>query len=302
MTARILLSFLLALIVTVSSPVVARPPVTLSPSTAWTVDYDDDSCRLTRIFGDDGDETAFFFERYEPSTSQFMLVAGRPLRPFRSEDIVQLQFGPAMDAMEARVRHGDLGRLSPAIMTELEFSVHAGAQNVEELKAAESSKTFAQIDAEDAERFAHVDTFAVGLRGNQKLVLRLGDMAEPMAALRDCTRELLTHWGIDVAQHETMTRRVAEVSGAKNWLSSVDYPKGALHMGQEGMVQFRLMVDKTGKPTSCHIQQSTQPKEFDEATCRAMMTRAQFEPALDANGVPMASYFVKLARFRIVDR
>ena len=298
MTARMLSAILLALIVTISSPVVARPPVTLSPSTAWTVDYDDDSCRLMRIFGNGEDKTAFFFERYEPSTSQFMLVAGKPLRPFRSEDIVQLQLAPGMGTFEIRVRHGDLGQLSPAIMTELKFIDESGKQP----ENAERLRTYAQIDAEDAERFANVDSLVVGLRGKEKLVLRLGDMAEPMAALRDCTRELLNHWGIDVARHETMTRRVAEVSGAKNWLSSVDYPKGALHLGQEGMVQFRLMVDETGKPTSCHIQQSTRPKEFDEATCRAMMARARFEPALDADGVSMPSYFVKLARFRIVDR
>ena len=72
-----------------------------------------------------------------------------------------------------------------------------------------------------------------------------------------------------------------------------------LRDGYEGIVNFRLLVDQAGKPTDCEVQRSTRPKEFDDAVCRAAMRRAEFEPALDAQGKPVPSYWIATVNFRI---
>jgi TonB family protein len=64
-------------------------------------------------------------------------------------------------------------------------------------------------------------------------------------------------------------------------------------------VHFRLSVDARGKVSDCHIQRSTRPEGFDEAVCEVLMHRARFKPALDAEGKPMASYYINTVRFII---
>ena len=53
----------------------------------------------------------------------------------------------------------------------------------------------------------------------------------------------------------------------------------------------RRLLARMGKPSACHIQQSASPPEFSKAVCDAMMRRAHFEPALDKDGKPVASYY-----------
>ena len=120
-----------------------------------------------------------------------------------------------------------------------------------------------------------------------------------MAAMRRCTDELLTHWGIDLEQHRHLTRGVRPASNPGNWLNSKDYPTKLLRQGMQGIVQIRLSIDERGKPTACHIQQSTRPAEFDAAVCDGLMRRAEFEPALGAEGEPVPSYWHSSVRFEI---
>lgn len=72
-----------------------------------------------------------------------------------------------------------------------------------------------------------------------------------------------------------------------------------LRQGKRAIVHFRLNVDAAGQPTACHIQQSTRPKAFDDAVCKAIMRNARFDPALDAEGQPVASYWLNSVVFHI---
>lgn len=61
--------------------------------------------------------------------------------------------------------------------------------------------------------------------------------------------------------------------------------------GKSSLIRFRLMVDATGKPSSCHVQEATLTAAYMELTCRVLMQRARFVPALDAKGQPVVSYY-----------
>ncbi len=70
-----------------------------------------------------------------------------------------------------------------------------------------------------------------------------------------------------------------------------DYPPQAWVVGDEGDVGYRLYVGADGKPQSCEITESSGSQLLDEATCPLLMERLEFDPALDREGVPVASEF-----------
>lgn len=120
-----------------------------------------------------------------------------------------------------------------------------------------------------------------------------------MKALRKCVDELLSHWGVDVERIKTATRMPVPKGNPGSWIGVSDYPKDLLRKGAQGLVNFRLSVDKNGRATDCHIQSSTRPEGFDKAVCEAISKKARFKPALDAEGNPFAAYWISRVRFEI---
>jgi TonB family protein len=112
--------------------------------------------------------------------------------------------------------------------------------------------------------------------------------------------ELLTHWGIDARAQKTLSRPVKALEQAE-WVRKVQavYPVGKLLALENGLVRVRLIVDPEGKPSSCHIQMKAKDDDFEQAACGTMMRHARFEPALDASGKPIASYFVTSVIYRV---
>jgi protein TonB len=118
-----------------------------------------------------------------------------------------------------------------------------------------------------------------------------------MAQLRACQTDLLKSWGYDPAVQTTLTRPARPTSTAASWLKPDDYPAGAISLGQNGIVQFRLDVDADGKILGCHVLARTSPDVFADTTCRAVTRRATLVPALDAGGKPVRSFYVAKVRW-----
>jgi TonB family protein len=98
-------------------------------------------------------------------------------------------------------------------------------------------------------------------------------------------------------QQKTLSRKL--IPNQESWFDANDYPTSMLRSGEQGIVNFRLRVDRAGKPTECKVQESTRPKAFDDAVCKTVMRRAKFEPALDAHGNLAPSYWRQTVIFRI---
>ena len=278
----------------------ADEPVRLAPSSKWHVEYADDSCRLARQFGEGERTSLVVIERFQPG-DPFRLTVTGPFKRARSGADAALRFGPAESEQNVSFLEAEWqgrpalifpGSLRIAPMTEQEQQAREAVAESDEAHLFEPAPIGAE--REGAATFLSVDA-----PGASAFLFETGSLGEPFAALRKCMDELLTHWGIDVERHRSLTREATPVGSPGKWLRSTDYPTSLLRKGAQGVVHFRLSVDGEGKVSGCHIQRSTRPAGFDEAVCDALTRRARLEPALDAEGIPIASYYINTARFII---
>lgn len=290
---------LFSALVGLAMPAHGADPLHLAPASKWNIEYDDDSCRLTRVFGEGGEKTAFMIERFAPGADFLMVVAGASLKGGR-RDKALLRFGPGEQEVDRIVMRGELTEFSPALIaSSMRLAAHDPSADDDAEAETQPPKSFAALAADEQGIAKGVSWLSIGKFGHREVVLDLGNMADPIAALQTCTRELITHWGIDAERHATLSRLATPATSPGTWMTSNDYPHDMLRKGMQGLVQFRLMIDERGTATACHIQSSTRPQEFDDAVCRNLMRRARFEPALDAQGKPLASYFRSTVRFEL---
>lgn len=148
-----------------------------------------------------------------------------------------------------------------------------------------------------AEREAAVRYLLIGKPLRIPVLLETGSLKKPFATLAECADAMVGSWGVDAEKHKSLSRTVQPSNYPGDWLDTADYPSKMLEARQPALVNFRLIVGKDGVATACHIQSTTRPKEFDDTVCKAVMRRARFEPALDAEGQPILSYYRNVVRF-----
>jgi TonB family protein len=293
-------AILVALLSSGSAAAAAREPLRLAPSSKWLVNYAEDSCRMARSFGKGEQRVMLIADRYEPGDMLQISFYGQPARA-KEDSEVPVRFGPAEAAQTIGFYPGTLGDKTPGIT--LQTGIRIAPLTMEQEKAQERASRagdFAYAVPDIGPAREEAVTFIEVLRPvHTPFILETGSLGPPLAALRKCTDELLGHWGIDVSRHASLTRRAIPKTDPSHWMRSRDYPSDMLARGNRAIVQFRLNIDTKGEPTECHIQQSTRPQAFDDAVCKAIMRNARFEPALDAGGSPIASYWVNAVRFHI---
>ena len=81
------------------------------------------------------------------------------------------------------------------------------------------------------------------------------------------------------------------------WIRSGDYPVQSVSGLEEGAVTYELAVDPSGKVRGCRIIGSSGYPLLDDATCRVLVERARFRPALDGDGRAVESRFAGRVRW-----
>lgn len=270
----------------------------LSPSSKWIVNYGDSSCRMMRSFGKGEDEVYALFNRYGPGDSFQLTVAGKPLNRITSGPMTdfdtQIQFGPNEGAQDVSGQKGTFSE-KPALI----FGSHISVEN----RPEEPKYKFGEMEDRppttpiSPQRLAAIKWVAIGKENGKRVQLETGAMEKPFAALSACVDNLVTSWGIDPVKDKNLVKRPQPLSDPGQWIRSGDYPSGMVFARQPALVQVRLNVDAGGKVTACHIQETTKPKEFDQAVCGSLTKRASFSPAIDAEGKPAASYWQRTIKF-----
>jgi TonB family protein len=298
----------IAALLAATSASAAKEPLRLKPSSKWQMDYSPDSCNLARKFGEGDDTLILMLERFVPSESFHLSLAGKPVKQTVSSSDFAIRFGPAEVEQTVNYHLGTLADKMPIILVSGPLSIVA--PTAEETLASELAiknalkhgpYLFPDKPPVDPARLAAVNYVAFGKPFKNGIILETGSLKSAFTALEKCTDELVTHWGIDLEKHKSLKRKATPKKSPAYWLSPADYPKRMLARGGQTIVRFRLNVDAMGKPSACHIQKSTKLIEFDAVACRAFMTRARFDPALANDGTPIASYYSNTVRFEIPD-
>lgn len=295
-------AFVPALVVALSwpgTPAGARDVLRLQPSTKWVLEYADENCRLIRSFGQGDQQISLVLDQFEPGDQFRVMLVGKPLKVRSGTANGRLRFGPNEAESKFEAEAATLGE-KPALLV-LESQRLAPLTREEQAASDRANRRGDRFDPAPigTAREAAATWLEVTRAVPQDLVLVTGPMSQPMAALRKCSWDTVKHWGLDVEQQKTLTRKVSPKNRAAAWLNPSDYPASMVRGGYQGLVTVRMIVDSEGKPTSCHVQWSTQPKEFDAVVCGSTMTRARFEPALDAQGKPVPSFYVLTVRFQL---
>lgn len=268
---------------------------------SWALEAADDSCRLARVFSDGEVTVALAMERNRADNMVRLMLVSDAIRMFRTAEQIGYSYLPANDQRSAMFIRSetpdgqDYYNLGNIFIGPNPFATMAGGPRAGGPPAAGDGAPFVQPPYDRvAER-----EFAAGIRAielNEGLLrpirLETGSLGGAIEALQACTDDLLRSWGLDWEAHQTMSRRAAPVGPAHEWIptGTVGFRDFANFSG--GRNPFRVMVDATGKPTSCHVHWASLEERQNNAVCAAIMENGDFTPALDADGQPMASYWM----------
>lgn len=86
-----------------------------------------------------------------------------------------------------------------------------------------------------------------------------------------------------------------------SWVSSYDYPLMAMLLDEKGRSTFRANVDAAGRVSACTIIKSSGFSRLDELTCKLVTRRARFNPAMDADGKPVAGTYTQAVIWLVAD-
>ncbi len=267
-----------------------RGAVALSPSSQWNVDFAPNKCRLARMFGEGEDQHFLFFEQYYPSASAGLTVAGPALSRFRSRARTSLSFYEGQDVLRTEPFTGEVDGFGNAVIYS-NVNLESGTDGADE---EDPTSAIAQLDTE----FAAQSQYVMLRQGSKLVRFDTGPLGEAFEVLNTCTQDMVRDWGLDVDQHLTATR-------APQWLNQQSvvtrlqrsYPSGALNRGQQAIIRLRVIVDEAGKVEQCKTDAATD-NPLESPACREM-ERAEFAPALDANGQPFRSYYASSIIYQI---
>jgi TonB family protein len=246
-----------------AGPALAQPPLlpALAPAVRpWQVDWGDQYCSLVRM----------------PEAD----------RPF---------------ALAVRARPGHAFMRIMLVMTEPDAAQIEGVDTILLLPAGTSIRVTTDRDSEIQRPrarylFGLPEDFAAQLGNATELQLRTGDRIRARVPLnhiraglnaqRRCLREVAQEWGVDEAALAALSRRPRSTNDLG--LTIHDYPSEAIRRASQGDVTVRITVGAEGRATDCATVATSGNLEIDRTVCRVALGRGRFEPALDANGRPVA--------------
>lgn len=287
---RRILPVIAALPALLAAPAQADPTV-LKPQSPWNVDFGEDRCRLARLFGDGTNEHLLYFEQHFPSNTTGITVAGRAFKRFDNLAATQVRTADERAPVEGKPYRGETERFEDTLI----FSSLNLARGEESSDLPAVSGALPRLDTGFGDTVRYLQ---FGQRGRE-VRFDTGPLGKAFEVLNQCSEGLLATWGLDAEQHRTASRLprflnqqeiVRKIAGR--------YPSAAANSGQQGIMRMRVIVDETGAPQDCAMIKATVADKLESPAC-AMMKQARFEPALDAQGRPMRSYYAVTVTYRM---
>lgn len=288
------LTFTFVLFAGSAAGAVNQPPsITLDPVGPWNAHTENEVCKLRRSFGPDDNRVSIELARFGPSSSMQLVLFGNALKPIYRGRSYTVAFGslPAYSSERAMTAKDSNG-------TEVSLLQLPGlGASPEDIRKAADAVATGRLVTADSELAANVSTITISIKGNAPLVLKTGSFAKPYSVWNQCIDAMVVNWGLHPKVR--FSKAPVPIGSPRDWIKPKDYPANALQQYKGGMIYFRLSIDASGKPTQCAIQRAVNEGEFALTTCSVLMKRARFQPALDAAGNPVPSFWQSWARFNI---
>lgn len=265
--------------------------VTLKPSSPWNADFGEDRCRLAGYFGEGEDRHLLFFEQYWPAPGAGLTAAGKSFNRFNNGAATALHTGEGRPPLETRPFKGDVEGVGDAL-------VYSGINLAYGQAEPEQAAAAGGLPALDTRYASGVEYLSFRQRG-QEVRFDTGSLGKAFEVLNQCTAGLLTVWGLDAEQHKTAQRLPQWTNGedvARKIMAR--YPRGASAIGEQGIMRLRVIVNEAGAVESCVVLKATTTKKLESPAC-GLIQEARFEPALDAAGKPMRSYYVTSITYKM---
>ncbi|HEX8653894.1 MAG TPA: hypothetical protein VF693_01555 [Allosphingosinicella sp.] len=122
--------------------------------------------------------------------------------------------------------------------------------------------------------------------------------ARAAEAMAYCEAEKLVDWGADPAGFEPGATRPQPREDPARWLTQRDFGLATALTSAAYAAVFRLTLDREGRATGCTLIESAGNVDLTGA-CRALRSRARYQPARDAAGNPIASVAIHMVSVRM---
>jgi hypothetical protein len=263
-------------------------PNRLPARTEWVVDYAEERCSLHRGFGEGESSVNLRIDWFGPKPEHRVLLVGPGVPKLTSaSDEIALRLTPDPELRPGYTINGTFLD-QPAVSFNLAFLPFDPAQAWNRMSAAEQMRFQAVPRPPQPEFENAVRTLEVRFAEGAAIELALGRMGKPLEALRACMDNLVKHWGLDPAVQASLSRNAVAKPATVRRVQR-DYPSDMLAAGMSAFVPVRVMVDAQGSVSQCVVQSEGIEESFADAVCDGLARG--YEPALDANGNPVASVF-----------
>lgn len=262
----------------------------LKPTGPWQLDYSRDSCNLLHAYEDDaGQVVTLRIEQFAPGAKLSIALLGDLARSPDALVNLTTTFLPGGEPNEAKDALTGTTALKDKVLPSIfvGMATLAGGKHEPEVPDTEMRP----------EEAAAIRTVVIDAQSiHKRFELWTGSFDKVMAAMRQCTANLVEGWGLDPAMQEKLVPP-APKGNPGLWVVASDYPAKDLWALKSAFVNFRLMVDDKGEVADCAVQDIVPIPDFAQVTCALLKKRAHFKPAQDANGNPQASYYVNTVRW-----
>ncbi len=248
-------------------------PAPLAPSSAWSIDYGDTVCTLSRSFGPKDRPVTLAIQPplVDGITTLVLLVPQGP-KPVSDYGSGEIEVSPDLTVKMAYDSQPVPGLGQMAVRVYVEDAV------VDTILAAPVLRI----------RTGKTPLSPIAVTGARKA----------LAAMGQCRTTLMAAWGVDTALWAKAVTRAAAVK-PESWIGYDDYPADAIRAGRQGEVAMIWKVGTDGRLSDCRIVSSSGTPSLDAASCTAMTRRGVYQPARDANGTPIISWGSRKVRWRL---
>lgn len=247
------------------SPVLAEDrPMVAAPSSQWHAALEDGLCHLMRSFRAGDSEIQLILRRRAPGYNFELNVVADPLN--RNNRTPRTQYGADSEPL----RHGYSFRLKDGDWEGFGANLPAD-----------------YFDSPVQQSLVVMDAF------EQDFALDLQNVGSALAVMDQCLDEVVRSWGLDPVQQRTLTRLAQPNADTNDIISDQMFRTQRVRerLGQDSMF-FILMVGADGSTTRCTVEGAAGETDDAQDTCREIVRRVRFAPALDAGGAPVESYAV----------